>query len=234
MLNHNQSGNAKTELQNPWRAHRVSCQRPKNPVTLAANGGFKGLNALAGNEAGLDHELMLRVAAGDARAMDGIYRNRNRALYRFFFRMSGRQSVSEDLAHEVFLRMLRYRHTYGSADNFEAWMYRIARNVFADHLKKSRQELSAGEGEMEAIESPRPSPYEAAAKGQDLATLHRALRLLPEDRRELILMSRFQGLSHEQMGAILGCETGTVKVRVFRAVREMASIYRDLRKEKAS
>ena len=47
-------------------------------------------------------------------------------------------------------------------------------------------------------------------------------------------MSRFQGLSHEQMGVILGCETGAVKVRVFRAVREMAKIYTDLQKEKAS
>lgn len=181
-----------------------------------------------------DHEAMLRVAAGDVDAMDGIYRNRHRALFRFFFRMSGRQATSEDLVHEVFLRMLRYRHTYGSSDGFEAWMYRVARNVFADHLTKHRLEVAPAEGEMEAIESHRPSPYESAAKSQDLAVLHRALRELPEDRRELIIMSRFQGLSHEQMGHILGCETGTVKVRVFRAVKDMAKIYNDLIKEKAS
>jgi RNA polymerase sigma-70 factor (ECF subfamily) len=181
-----------------------------------------------------DHEAMLRVAAGDVDAMDSIYRNRHRALFRFFFRMSGRQATSEDLVHEVFLRMLRYRHTYGSSDGFEAWMYRVARNVFADHLTKHRLEVAPAEGEMEAIESHRPSPYESAAKSQDLAVLHRALRELPEDRRELIIMSRFQGLSHEQMGHILGCETGTVKVRVFRAVKDMAKIYNDLVKEKAS
>jgi RNA polymerase sigma-70 factor (ECF subfamily) len=113
-------------------------------------------------------------------------------------------------------------------------MYRVARNVFADHLTKHRLEVAPAEGEMEAIESHRPSPYEIAAKSQDLAVLHRALRELPEDRRELIIMSRFQGLSHEQMGHILGCETGTVKVRVFRAVKDMAKIYNDLIKEKAS
>ena len=181
-----------------------------------------------------EHELMLLVAAGDVAAMDGIYRNRHRPLFRFFFRMSGRQAVSEDLVHEVFVRMLRYRHTYGSADGFDSWMYRIARNVFSDHLTKHRNEVGSGEGEMEGIESQRPSPYDMAAKSQELCALYRALRLLPDDRRELILMSRFQGLTHEQIGAILGCETGTVKVRVFRAVRDMARIYTDLRKEKAS
>ena len=181
-----------------------------------------------------DHDLMLRVAGGDTAAMDGIYRNRHRALFRFFFRMSGRQAVSEDLVHEVFMRMLRYRHTYGVADGFDSWMYRVARNVFSDHLTKHRHEVTPAEGEMEAIPSPRPSPYETTAKSQDLALLHRALRMLPEDRRELIVMSRFQGLTHEQMGVILGCETGTVKVRVFRAVKEIARIYMDLRKEKAS
>ena len=64
--------------------------------------------------------------------------------------------------------------------------------------------------------------------------LHRALRELPEDKRELIVLSRFQGLSYEQIGQIVGCETGTVKVRVFRAMKEMGKIYNGLAKEKAS
>ncbi len=59
-----------------------------------------------------DHDLMLRLAGGDNATMDGMYRNRDRAFFRSFFRMSGRQAVSEDLVHEVFMRMFRYRHTY--------------------------------------------------------------------------------------------------------------------------
>jgi DNA-directed RNA polymerase specialized sigma24 family protein len=47
-------------------------------------------------------------------------------------------------------------------------------------------------------------------------------------------MSRFQGLSHEQIGRIVGCETGTVKVRVFRAMKEIGKIFGELRKERAS
>jgi RNA polymerase sigma factor (sigma-70 family) len=181
-----------------------------------------------------DHELMAAVARGDVASMSGIYEHRNRALFRFFFRLTGRQAPAEDLTHEVFLRMIRYRHTYQTGDGFEAWMYRIARNAFADYAKKNRLEAPAAEGEMEAVESGHPSQFESVAKQQDLATLHRALGRLPEDKRELILLSRFQGLSHEQIGRIVGCETGTVKVRVFRAMKEMGRIYGDLLREKAS
>lgn len=48
------------------------------------------------------------------------------------------------------------------------------------------------------------------------------------------MLARFQGLSYEQIGAILGCESGTVKGRVFRAMKELGSIYSDLSEEKAS
>jgi len=181
-----------------------------------------------------DHELMTAVARGNLAGMSDIYERRHRALFRFFFRLTGRQTVAEDLTHEVFLRMIRYRHTYQAGDGFEAWMYRIARNAFADQAKKYRLEAPADDSQFEMVASNRPSAFDDMAKQQDLNLLYRALRELPEDKRELIVMTRFQGLTHEQIGQILGCETGTVKVRVFRAMKEIGKIFMDLRKEKAS
>jgi len=181
-----------------------------------------------------DHEHMTAVARGNLASMSEIYRHRHRALFRFFFRLTGRQAVAEDLVHEVFLRMIRYRHTYQAGDGFEAWMYRIARNAFADQAKKHRLEAPAEEGQMEVVASGRPSAFDDLAKQQDLKLLYRALRELPEEKRELIVLSRFQGLTYEQIGQIVGCETGTVKVRVFRAMKEVGKIFLDMRKEKAS
>jgi RNA polymerase sigma-70 factor (ECF subfamily) len=177
---------------------------------------------------------MAAVARGNLASMSEIYERRHRALFRFFFRLTGRQTVAEDLTHEVFLRMIRYRHTYQAGDGFEAWMYRIARNAFADQAKKYRLETPAEDSQFEVVASNRPSAFEDMAKQQDLALLYRALRELPEEKRELIVMSRFQGLTHEQIGQIVGCETGAVKVRVFRAMKEVGKIFLDLRKEKAS
>jgi RNA polymerase sigma-70 factor (ECF subfamily) len=181
-----------------------------------------------------DHELMVAVARGELASMSEIYERRHRALFRFFYRLTGRQAPAEDLTHEVFLRMIRYRHTYQSGELFDSWMYRIARNVFADHTRKHRLETPAGEGQMELVESGRPTALESVVKQQDLALLHRALRELPDEKRELIVLSRFQGLTYEQIGRIVGCETGTVKVRVFRAMKEMGQVFHNLRREKAS
>jgi len=181
-----------------------------------------------------DHELMVAVARGNLASMSELYQRRHRNLFRFFFRLTGKQAASEDLVHEVFLRMIRYRHTYQTGDGFEPWMYRIARNAFADQVKKHRLETQSDDHEFESIDSGRPTAFDNLLKQQELALLHRALRELPEDKRELIILSRFQGLTYEQIGQIVGCETGTVKVRVFRAMKEMGGIYRDLAKERAS
>jgi RNA polymerase sigma factor (sigma-70 family) len=181
-----------------------------------------------------DHDLMMAVARGNLASMSEIYRHRHRPLFRFFFRLTGRQATSEDLVHEVFVRMIRYRHTYGASDCFESWMYRIARNVLADSSKKHRLESPADDGELESIDSGRPTAYDNIVKQQDIALLYKAMRELPDDKRELLVLSRFQGLSYEQIGRIVGCETGTVKVRVFRAVKAVSEIFTDLRKEKAS
>jgi RNA polymerase sigma-70 factor (ECF subfamily) len=185
-----------------------------------------------------DHDRMRAVARGDLASMNAIYENRHRPLFRFFFRLTGRQAMAEDLVHEVFVRMIRYRHTYqmetASAGTFEAWMYRIARNALADNTRKHRLETTAAEGELESIESARPTPFESAAKRQDLALLYRALRALPEDKREVLVLARFQNLAYDEIGRILGCESGTVKGRVFRAMKELSAIYSDLSKEKTA
>ncbi len=182
---------------------------------------------------------MCAVARGDLACMSEIYQLRRRPLFRFFHRLTGRQATAEDLVHEVFVRMLRYRQTWQPGSDFEAWMYRIARNVFNDQGRKRRLEAPALEGEMEAVPSGNPTPFEIALRQQDLALLHRALRQLPDEKRELIVLSRFQGLSYDQIGQITGCETGAVKTRVFRAMKEIGRIYNDLlkddlRKERAS
>jgi RNA polymerase sigma factor (sigma-70 family) len=182
---------------------------------------------------------MASVSRGNLASMSEIYQRRHRNLFRFFFRLTGRQATAEDLVHEVFLRMIRYRHTYQkeggvASESFEAWMYRIARNAFADQTKKHRLETPGEDRDFEVFRSDRPSAFDNVAKKQELALLYRALRELPEDKRELIILSRFQGLTHEQIGQIVGCETGTAKVRAFRAMKEMARIYNDIAKEKVS
>jgi RNA polymerase sigma-70 factor (ECF subfamily) len=177
---------------------------------------------------------MSAVARGNLASMSELYTRRHRVLFRFFYRLTSRQALAEDLTHEVFLRMLRYRHTYTSGDDFEAWMYRIARNALADQSKKYRLEVPQPSEGFDPPVSGRPTAFDLVARGQELAILHRALAQLTPDKREIIVLSRFQGFTAERIANILGCEPGAARVRIFRAVKEMARIYSELEKEKAS
>src|SRR3569833_730266 len=101
---------------------------------------------------------MVAVARGNLASMSELYQRRHRSLFRFFFRLTGRQALAEDLVHEVFLRMIRYRETWqhtGANDSgaFEAWMYRIALNTLVDHSLKNRHEIPSGEDQLEAVPS---------------------------------------------------------------------------------
>lgn len=69
-------------------------------------------------------------------------------------------------------------------------------------------------------------------KAEEVALLREALARLPEDKREVLVLSRFQGLKYEQVGRVLGCEEGAVKLRVFRAVRQLRTIYERLSRER--
>ena len=82
--------------------------------------------------------------------------------------------------------------------------------------------------------STQPNPEQTAVRRQDLALLRRALDMLPPDKRELLILSRFEGMKYEDIAQVLGCEVATVKVRVFRAVRALEQIYLTLEREKVS
>jgi RNA polymerase sigma-70 factor (ECF subfamily) len=116
-------------------------------------------------------------------------------------------------------------------------MYQIARNASVDQAKKRRGEVVPIEDFTERRPepaNPAPGPEEVAERLQDLALLKHALDRLPADKREILVLSRFQSMKYEDIAAVLGCEIGTVKVRVYRAMRALEEVYFTLVGEKAS
>ena len=180
---------------------------------------------------------MAEVSAGQVARLAVLFERYHRALFRYFVSMNGNREQAEDLVQEVFFRMLRYRTSYDPAQSFTAWMYQIARNAGVDQVRKrGRAEVVDIDTFVDRAElvSASPGPEESASRGQDLALLRRAMDQLPEDKREILVLSRFQGMKHEDIAEVLGCEVGTVKVRVYRAIRALEQIYFALEKEKVS
>ena len=188
------------------------------------------MNTLVNNT---DNAVMAAVGAGQVARLAVLFERYHRALFRYFVSMNGDREQAEDLVQEVFFRMLRYRTSYDPAQSFTAWMYQIARNAGVDQLRK-RGTAEVVDLDSFTLASASPGPEESASRGQDLALLRRAIEQLPEDKREILVLSRFQGMKHEDIAEVLGCEVGTVKVRVYRAIRALGQIYFTLEKEKAS
>jgi len=90
-------------------------------------------------------------------------------------------------------------------------------------LRKHRSETS-WEPEM----SPAIEPVDTAQQSQEAVLLHSALMRISEDKREVLVLSRFQDLKYEEIAQMLGCEVNTVKTRVHRALQELRQVFHQL------
>ena len=182
---------------------------------------------------------MAQVRDGEIRKLAILFERHHKALFNFFLRTTSNRDLAEDLTQDVFFRMLRYRQTYNESHPFTAWMYQIARNAQTDHLRKRKPEVSIesdGEngGNMREPASNMPLADERIHREQETDLLRRALNELPAEKREVLILSRFQNLKYDEIAAVLGCEINTVKVRVFRATKALGEIYFALAGAKAS
>jgi RNA polymerase sigma-70 factor (ECF subfamily) len=169
-----------------------------------------------------DEAVMLQVREGAVDMLGDLFDRYQVPLYNFYAKMTGDRVVSEDLVQEVFFRILKYRHTYRLGTPFRPWLFQIARNARIDHFRKQRPETEL-DPEMAA-----PPRVDSAQKKQETSLLHRALMQLPAEKRELLILCRFQELKYEEIARLLGCEVGTVKTRIHRALQELRVNFQEL------
>ena len=164
-----------------------------------------------------DEQAMYAVSQGDLDKAAILYERYKKSLLNFFLYRQNDRENARDLTQQVFLRMLRYRHTYREGASFKTWILEIARNVFFDYLKKNPTHTDLNE-----IADIGDSYDETEEQHQ---FLHRALAQLPDQYREVLLLSRFQHMSYEEIGQSLGLSVPNVKVRVFRAMQKLRDLY---------
>jgi RNA polymerase sigma-70 factor (ECF subfamily) len=170
-----------------------------------------------------DEDLMLEVRNGAGETLGVLFDRYHTPLYNFYSKLTGDRTLSEDLVQEVFLRILKYRQSYQEGTPFRAWIYQIARNARVDHYRKTPKHITF-EPEM----APAVMPKDSAQHSEEAELLHRALMQLPEEKREILILSRFQELKYDEIARLLGCELGTVKTRIHRAIHELRQTFRQL------
>src|SRR5436853_177924 len=155
---------------------------------------------------------MKLVQAGDSSQLAVLFERYHAGLFRYLMQLSRNRALSDDLTQEVFFRVLKYAGTYDPDLPFSVWLYRMGRNAFYDSLRaRSAEPMSP---ETLEVRSREPMPEEAFTRKQDRMFLEEALQNLSEEKREVLVLSRFHDLRYHEIATIMKCEVGTVKVRV--------------------
>jgi len=174
-----------------------------------------------------DNKLMEDVKDGKVEKMAVLFEKHHVSLFNFFMRLTGNRSISEDLVQEVFMRMLKYRTTYQGRSKFSLWMYQIARNAHIDFLRKKKDTLPLDDQWNYPITT-EATPEEKLVGGQEVRILRQALSQLPLKKREVLILSRYQNLKYKEIAELMGCQIGTVKAHVHRAIKDLGKIYMEL------
>ena len=173
---------------------------------------------------------MLLVKGGQLSELTELFERYHVRLYHFFLRMTLDGPLSEDLTQNLFYRIIRYRQSFEPSNgNFRSWVYRMARNIYADHLRQEersprRARLKGDSGEPEET-AERAVGHEAEYTEEHYKKLDLALAQLSPDQREILVLSRYQGLKYAEISQIKDLSIAAIKVQVYRALRQLRSLY---------
>ena len=181
-------------------------------------------------EALSDNALIIKVKDGHLDALGVLFARYKNPLFGLFYGMNKDAELSEDLVQNVFYRILKYRYLFRGEGDFRTWMFHIGRNVSHDNFRKNKlrhKESIENWQDRLGTDDNRLSEFK---KDEELQLLSAAMNKLPEEKREILMLSKYQDKKYKEIGEILGCSEGAVKVKVFRALQELKAVYTELEK----
>lgn len=182
-----------------------------------------------------DEEVMQQLQSGVVQAFDIIVHRFKDRLHNFLYRYTNNHEDCEDLVQETFLRVYRSRFSYQPIAKLSTWIYTIALNLAKSMYKKKQRmhtfSIHADDSDSES----RDFEIEDSAILQDdnlhlknsVAELEKALMMLNDDFREVIVLRDIQELSYEEIAEITGTAMGTVKSRINRARLQLQELIGD-------
>lgn len=175
-----------------------------------------------------DEDLMLKAQRGELDAIGKLYERYSKRLYNFFLRLTANRDTSADLTQNVFYRVLKYRSSYNPEHLFKTWMYQMARNCLNDHHEVSYKHPVIEDANKVLSNELDEDIASNQASQDDL--LFRAINNLPYESKELIVMSKFQGLKYEEIAKITGDSVPNIKIKVHRTMIKLKDLYFELDK----
>jgi RNA polymerase sigma factor (sigma-70 family) len=165
-----------------------------------------------------DELAMIAVSAGDLDKAAVLYERYKRPMFNFYLRYGIGRDHAQDLTQQVFYRLIHYKHTYQTGHEFRTWIYRIARNIYHDFLKDNHNKMNELDANIDLAD-------EVNFDDEQHQILKKALEELPNEYREVLMMSRYEELKYEEIAEILNITVSLVKVRVHRGLKQLREIY---------
>ena len=190
-----------------------------------------------------DAALVERVKQGDVRAFEMLVVKYQRRIERLIARMVRDVDLVADIAQETFIRAYRALPQFRGESAFYTWLYRIAVNTAKKTLMEMKRDpivtesARAGRDDDDERSPPDTEPSDSAtpdavlASKQIAAAVNFAVEALSEELRQAITLREIEGLSYEEIAALMNCPIGTVRSRIFRAREAIDETLRPLLSE---
>ncbi|MCD6550445.1 RNA polymerase sigma factor [bacterium] len=150
-----------------------------------------------------------------------IYDKYINKIYRFIFLKVNSVEIAEDLTSETFLRGWRYFENGKEIDNFQAFLYRIARNLIVDFYRNKEKIKIVSAENSGPLPDPRPDPEEKAKNDSDILLIRQALAELKEDYQNMIILHYIEDLPIQDIAQIIGRSEGNTRVMLHRALKAL-------------
>jgi RNA polymerase sigma-70 factor (ECF subfamily) len=174
-----------------------------------------------------DEELVSRYLNGDVTAFEDLFQRYQRPLYGYIRQMVGNPADAEDVYQETFLRAIKALPNYRHQNKFRAWLFRIARNMVIDRVRRRRDQLSyeGGDGDSltlkETLACNRPGPDQSTIHQEIGMRIWQEVDRLPDNQREVFLLRYKSGLTFKEIANLQGSPLNTVLGRMHYAVLKL-------------
>lgn len=163
------------------------------------------------------------LSKGSIAAFDSLFIAYYPRVKNFIFSLTNDMMVSEDLAQDTFVHLWTSRILLGNVENLNAYIYRTAKHVLFDYLDRKKNISTVGL--EDAFTAPTIDEVEDIVFGHELEELiTKAVEAMPEQRQRVFQMSRYQGLSHEEIAGKLGISKRTVEAHLSMALATLRKI----------
>ncbi len=157
----------------------------------------------------IEQVLILRCQIGDKDAFAGLIERYQAPLRYFISRLSANPETAEDIFQDTRLTVIRRIHSLKKTDAFSTWLYRIARNKVYQQFRRKRKLSELNEN----IAVPNDTENDVFST-EDAAKIHRCLKELLPEYREVLMLRFLEQMSYEQISQVINCRLGTVKSRI--------------------